>query len=221
MRKSFLCLAVCLIAPWAFATVYYVDATGGLDSNDGESTGAAWQTINKVNTSSFSQDDQILLKRGETWREMLTVPSSGTSGHPIVFGAYGTGALPKILGSTASTALSTSTWTDTMAGYIDVPISSRYTTSAIVASGQISSTYGGGNYKFLNPSTQAGISGGTVTIYSASDYTAGRLTPLAICTTDTNGDWGPVNVLPGSGNLTVIITKTGVATQVKSITVSN
>ena len=105
-------LTIALVAcSWAGATVYYVDATTGLDSDTGQSEALAWQTINKVNTSSFSQDDQILFKRGEVWREMLTCPSSGASDHPIIFGAYGTGALPKILGSTAIT-----TWTETEEG---------------------------------------------------------------------------------------------------------
>ena len=47
----------------------------------------------------YSGDDNIYLKKGETFREQLTVPSSGTSGHPFTFGAYGSGANPVILGS--------------------------------------------------------------------------------------------------------------------------
>lgn len=89
----------------AAANIYYVDQTGGDDSKDGLaqsiSGGAGpWKTIAKVNSSSFSGDDQILFKRGEVWREQLTVPSSGTSGHPIIFGKYGSsGADPIISGS--------------------------------------------------------------------------------------------------------------------------
>lgn len=84
---------------------YYVDATSGNDDNDGMS--APWQTIAKVNASMFLPGDKILFKRGETWRETLTVPSSGAVGSPITFGAYGSGSLPKIYGSTQI-----STWTD-------------------------------------------------------------------------------------------------------------
>ena len=75
-------------------TDYYVDATSGSDASNGLSTAAAWKTINKVNGESFSADDFILFKRGETWREQLTVPSSGSDGSPITFGAYGTGNTP-------------------------------------------------------------------------------------------------------------------------------
>jgi len=55
-----------------------------------------------VNGSTFEPDDEILFKRGETWTgTTLTVPSSGVVGHPITFGAYGTGALPLIDGNDA------------------------------------------------------------------------------------------------------------------------
>jgi parallel beta-helix repeat protein len=83
----------------AGAATYYVDATSGIDTNNGLSTDAAWKTINKVSTSSFNAGDSILFKRGETWREQLAIPSSGTSGHPITFGAYGHGAKPTISAS--------------------------------------------------------------------------------------------------------------------------
>lgn len=80
-------------------TDYFVDATGGDDGNAGTSSGAAWETINKVNTSSFSAGDNVYFKRGEVWRELLDIPSSGSTGNPITFGAYSTGAKPRITGS--------------------------------------------------------------------------------------------------------------------------
>ena len=78
---------------------YYVDNIYGNDANDGLSTSTAWKTINKVNNSSFNPGDSILFERGEVWREQLTVPSSGSSGYPITFSTYGTGAAPEVLGS--------------------------------------------------------------------------------------------------------------------------
>jgi len=39
-----------------------------------------------------------LLARGDVWREPLTPPSSGSSGNPIVFDAYGSGTAPEITG---------------------------------------------------------------------------------------------------------------------------
>jgi len=90
-------LAVLCLSGWA--TTYYVDFTGGLDSNSGQTPELAWKTIAKINSSSFSAGDSILFKRGETWREQLTVPSSGSAGLPITFGAYGTGVNPIISGA--------------------------------------------------------------------------------------------------------------------------
>ena len=86
-------------------TDYYVknagdDAKSGLDDTN------AWKTISKVNSSSFSGDDNIYFNKGDEWREQLTAPSSGTSGHLITFGAYGSGATPIINGADVM-----STWT--------------------------------------------------------------------------------------------------------------
>lgn len=101
-------LSICLCVSGAWGATYYVDCNADGDDGAGTGTGAAvaWKTINKVNDSSFSGDDQILFNRGCTWREQLTVPSSGTSGHPITFGAYGSGEKPIISGATV-----TATWT--------------------------------------------------------------------------------------------------------------
>jgi hypothetical protein len=78
---------------------YYVDATGGSDSNSGHQTGAAWKTIAKVNAIALQPGDAVYLKRGALWREMLTVPGSGILGSPITFTAYGEGANPQLIAS--------------------------------------------------------------------------------------------------------------------------
>ena len=88
----------CLAAA-AWCATYYVDATGGNDSNDGLSTGTAWKTIAKVNGQTFAAGDSVLFKRGGVWQESLAPPSSGTSGNPISFDAYGTGDAPTITGA--------------------------------------------------------------------------------------------------------------------------
>jgi len=102
MRKILGCFIIIMImiTSQIFAgTVYHVDATNGSDSNSGTSQGIAWKTINKVNNSYFNPGDSILFKRGEVWREQLIVPSSGSSGSPITFSAYGSGDDPIIDGS--------------------------------------------------------------------------------------------------------------------------
>ena len=99
MRKILGCFIIIMImiTSQIFAgTIYYVDATNGSDSNSGTSPAIAWKTINKVNNSSFNPGDSILFKRGETWREQLIVPSSGSIGNPITFSAYGSAVMPII-----------------------------------------------------------------------------------------------------------------------------
>lgn len=85
------------------SVTYYVDPNGS-DAEAGTSTGTAWATVAKVNGSSFNPTDIILFKRGGVWNESLVVPSSGTSGNEITFGAYGTGANPIITGFTTVTS---------------------------------------------------------------------------------------------------------------------
>lgn len=75
---------------------YFVDATLGLDTNDGLSEATPWKTISKVNNSTFVAGDTISFKAGETWTETLTIPSEGTSGSVITFTSYGSGNAPII-----------------------------------------------------------------------------------------------------------------------------
>jgi hypothetical protein len=81
-----------------WATTYYVSASTGSDANSGTSTGAAWQTIAHVNLQTFSAGDSVLFKRGDVWNESLAPGSSGTSGNPIAFDAFGTGTAPNLTG---------------------------------------------------------------------------------------------------------------------------
>lgn len=78
---------------------YYVDATGGDDSNEGKSETEAWQTIAKVNAATLNPGDQVLFKRGQTFAGTITPGQSGTLNHPITYGAYGSGDRPVINGA--------------------------------------------------------------------------------------------------------------------------
>jgi hypothetical protein len=103
MKKYILAIGLVLLALPAWGAIYYVDCNADGDAGAGTGTGAAvaWKTIAKVNASSFSAGDSVLFNKGCTWREQLTVPSSGSAGNPITFGAYGSGADPIIKGSSA------------------------------------------------------------------------------------------------------------------------
>ena len=97
--KSFIIILVAtllIISSTCLAAEYYVDASKGSDNYNGLSPDKAWQTIAKVNFSKFEPGDNILFKRGEIWREQLTIPSSGSLNSPITFSAYGHGNKPQI-----------------------------------------------------------------------------------------------------------------------------
>jgi len=54
--------------------------------------------VAKVNAQTFLAGDSVLFNRGDVWNESLTPGSSGASGNPITFDAYGTGLAPKLTG---------------------------------------------------------------------------------------------------------------------------
>src|SRR6266853_1241476 len=98
VRCFLVVVGVCLIVGSSWAATFYVDAAGGIDTNDGLSPATAGKTVAKVNGATFAAGDQMLFKRGQVWNESLAPPSSGASGNPIVFDAYGTGEAPTLTG---------------------------------------------------------------------------------------------------------------------------
>lgn len=87
-----------LVSTSVNAAIYYVSSSGN-DANSGMSESLAWKTLQKVNSIFFKPGDQILFKRGDSWNGTLNVNSSGLSGVPITYGAFGNGDKPKIYGS--------------------------------------------------------------------------------------------------------------------------
>ncbi len=94
-------------------TTYYVSSTHGNDNSAGTEY-SPWRTLAKVSRQSFVAGDQILLRRGDEWRETLNLSSSGNSVAPITVGAFGSGAAPKIIGSLSRTG--SDKWTNTGSG---------------------------------------------------------------------------------------------------------
>ena len=72
---------------------FYVDSAAGLDANPG-TLALPWKTVSKVNGTVLVAGQSVGFKCGGSWRETLTVGQSGSSGNPIFFGAYGSGAPP-------------------------------------------------------------------------------------------------------------------------------
>jgi len=101
----FLCFSLILVH--AYATNYYVAANGN-DNDNGTSVSTPFQTIAKINSLTLQAGDQILFRRGDTFRGQLNITQSGTPGNPIIIDAYGTGDAPVISGSALVTG-----WTNT------------------------------------------------------------------------------------------------------------
>jgi hypothetical protein len=88
-------------------STFYISTSTGNDSNDGLSESSPWKTLEKLHNSwnQIGPGDQILFKRGDTWAPsysnldrigIIRIPNlkKGTSGNPIILGAYGTGSNP-------------------------------------------------------------------------------------------------------------------------------
>jgi hypothetical protein len=101
---AILCGFVCFTsfgrAARADGTAYYINNQAGSNCNDGGSHSPAqpWCTFAPANNMrSLLPGDQILLARGGSWNQELSLSGHGTANEPIMLGAYGTGANPKIL----------------------------------------------------------------------------------------------------------------------------
>lgn len=78
---------------------YYVSSSAGNDANNGRTESTPWKTISKVNGRHFSPGDSVFFKKGDVWRETLSVSGSGNKATYIFFGSFGTGMNPIIMGS--------------------------------------------------------------------------------------------------------------------------
>jgi hypothetical protein len=86
------------------ATTYFVDnRAGGTCSNDapGTSPSRPWCDFTPVNDRSagtgFGPGDKVLLARGATWNQQLSLRGTGSAGAPVVVDAYGSGPRPSII----------------------------------------------------------------------------------------------------------------------------
>ena len=85
---------------WSFGqTTYYISATGS-DAAAGTSEGAAWQSISKVNSSTFAAFDTVKFKKGDVFYGGLIAQRNHLN-----YRAYGTGDRPVISGFTTVSSL--------------------------------------------------------------------------------------------------------------------
>ncbi len=80
------------------STNYYL-STSGDDSKSGTSPAQAWKSLKQLNDFVPKPGDSILFRRGDEWSGTIAVNMWGFEGKPVVYGAYGRGAKPRIYGS--------------------------------------------------------------------------------------------------------------------------
>lgn len=98
--KKYLILLFLFISSPAWAATYYVATDGSGD----------YTTIAQVSAATFAAGDSVLFRRGDTFRGTTHFVDGGSSSGYITYGAYGTGAKPKILQSVQENNLVD--WTD-------------------------------------------------------------------------------------------------------------
>jgi Nitrous oxidase accessory protein len=95
-------IVICILCIFAYSplypTTYYVDSNTGNDENAGNREQAPWRSLSRVNEAALEPGDSVLLISGGVWREQLK-PKSGRLGSPVLYGRYGKGNGPLILGS--------------------------------------------------------------------------------------------------------------------------
>ncbi len=99
------CLAVANPQARAAGTAYYIDNQAGSNCSDSgpHTYPEPWCTFGPANAiRTFLPGDQILLARGSTWNQELSLTGHGTVEAPITLGAYGAGANPRILRNQAT-----------------------------------------------------------------------------------------------------------------------
>ncbi|PRY58646.1 right-handed parallel beta-helix repeat-containing protein [Glycomyces artemisiae] len=89
-------------------TAYYVSSSEGDDGNDGLSPETPWESLEKLNASTFAAGDEILLKAGDSWEGTVLHPrGSGEEGAPITLGKYGGEDRPYLNAQDASVEMDT------------------------------------------------------------------------------------------------------------------
>ena len=101
--KTVLLLSFIMFGFAANAKTYYISNSGN-DGNSGINPSSPWQTLTKVNVTTFQPGDNILFRRGDTFYGSIVVDMSGYSSTPVTYGAYGTGAKPTITGFSSVTS---------------------------------------------------------------------------------------------------------------------
>ena len=75
---------------------YYFDAEAGNDNHQGQSAGRPWKSFKNIRPLKLVAGDQLLLKRGSRFNEVLEISGQGEKENIIRVDAYGKGNKPQI-----------------------------------------------------------------------------------------------------------------------------
>lgn len=97
MQIQLLLVAILFSIVKVHGTTYYVSNSGS-DNSPGITSNLPWKSLTKVNSFQFSPGDSILFEGGGIWRGQLQLQSGSGAGR-LVYGKYGIGSNPRLLGS--------------------------------------------------------------------------------------------------------------------------
>lgn len=159
-KRSLLGAALLALSAAAAASpTYYVDNAGN-DDNDGLSEQTPWKSVWRVSRDALTPGARVLFKRGGLWRDATLKARGGAIGNRIVYGAYGTGDKPRLLGSVSLT--DANDWVQTSQGSSIWVSQVAHTSAEQIAGCDFSSLAGWTTYA---------INGATVTL-DTSEYLA-------------------------------------------------
>ncbi len=75
---------------------YYVSSSEGSDANPGTGQNKPLKTLAKAASLALKPGDRVYLKKGDIWKESMSMKTSGTADSPIILSSYGDGARPQI-----------------------------------------------------------------------------------------------------------------------------
>jgi hypothetical protein len=178
--KRILIIILLGLSELASAATYYVSSSTGSDANNGTSASTPWQTIAHVNGQTFQPGDSILFKRGDVWNESLAPASSGSSGNPITFDAYGTGAAPNLTGYYAVAATA---WVLVTGNAWKAPVPATYTTINFCLFGSVWGQKVAAASSNLTAPWDFYLANGYVYVYSVGNpatFYGGPIVPMAL-----------------------------------------
>jgi parallel beta-helix repeat protein len=100
MPSRQLCLLLCASLTKAASYHFAADGNDTRTPAQAVSDATPWKSLSKLAFVTLQPGDSILLRKGDVWREALSIQQSGTLSRPIVLTSYGSGTvLPELRGT--------------------------------------------------------------------------------------------------------------------------